>query len=246
MCSVWNKLDNLPNLCSKKYFMKNYIIGYGSLISRVSRLRTIPSAQIAYPIKVKGYTRGWWARTGVYGYSTTFLGCVSTSDFRKFEGEKENDDYFNGVVFEVSDEELVSADKREKGYLREKVPFGSIEFYGEMPELDTDGNFFVYLNQFETPDQFFLAFPSVDMPVVQSYVDICLEGCIEIEQEYSAYPIQEYTSDFLATCQSWNTSWVNDRIQPRRPHTHFPLAQEVDRILYQSQLYEIYKNVKIE
>jgi cation transport regulator ChaC len=83
----------------------NYIFGYGSLIEQASRMRTTPAAMYVLPASVKGYIRGWWARTGAVGFSTTFAGAIPDASGS-----------MNGVVYAVSDDELARTNKREAGY----------------------------------------------------------------------------------------------------------------------------------
>ena len=80
--------------------MKNYIFGYGSLIEMESRLRTTPNAKIVFPVRVNGFKRGWFARTGVFGLSTTFLGCVVDKKSQT-----------NGVIYEVAKNDLEKVNK---------------------------------------------------------------------------------------------------------------------------------------
>ena len=80
----------------------NYIFGYGSLIEQASRTRTTAAAIYVLPAKVKGFARGWWARTGVVGFSTTFAGAIPKELA-----------FMNGVVYAVSDDELDRTDKLE-------------------------------------------------------------------------------------------------------------------------------------
>ena len=87
-----------------------YIFGYGSLIEQASRLRSTPSALYVLPARARGYARGWWARTGAIGFSTTFVGAIP-----------EKSSYMNGVIYAVNKEELDDTDKRESGYTREDI-----------------------------------------------------------------------------------------------------------------------------
>ncbi|WP_345031507.1 gamma-glutamylcyclotransferase family protein [Ravibacter arvi] len=226
--------------------MKKYVLGYGSLINRASRLMTVPTAHEAFPVKLEGFTRGWWARTPVPGFTTTFLGCISVADFRRFRGERPHDDYLNGVFFEVSDEDLLAMDKRERGYDRVLVAKSQLGFYEASSGFDPDGEFYIYLNNFSDEAQFESALPSENVPIVQSYVDICMEGCLEQEAEFSFLLEEDFVSRFLLSCQEWNVHWVNDRIHPRRPHVYSPQAFKIDQILYDSPLKRIYETVRIE
>jgi len=80
-----------------------YIFGYGSLIEQASRLRSTPSALYVLPARARGYARGWWARTGAIGFSTTFVGAIP-----------EKSSSMNGVIYAVNKEELDDTDKAGK------------------------------------------------------------------------------------------------------------------------------------
>lgn len=198
--------------------VKNYIFGYGSLIEKESRLRTTPNAKIVFPVKVNGFKRGWFARTGVAGLSTTFLGCI------QLEGHQTN-----GVIYEVSEEDLKLTDKREKGYKRIKVEYSEVEDYSS--QIDENSNIWIYANEFidhEIPEGLF---PNKEFPIVQSYVDICLNGCLEIESLYPKAKEVEFASAFIRSTFHWNAYWVNDRIYPRRPFIYRPSAYKIDKLL---------------
>jgi hypothetical protein len=198
--------------------MKNYIFGYGSLIEKASRLRSTPNAKAAIPVVVYGFKRGWFSRTGAPGLSTTFLGCI-----------KEADGGTNGVIYEVSKEDLKLTDSREKGYTRIKINFEDIVFYSE--PIDKNSVIWIYINQFRNnkiPED---NFPSKDFPIVQSYVDMCIEGCLELEKLYPKAKEQAFAIDFINTTYFWSRFWVNDRIYPRRPFIFRPNAYKIDALL---------------
>lgn len=79
-----------------------YIFGYGSLIEQASRMKTTPSAMYVLPARALGFARGWWARTGGIGFSTTFAGAIP-----------QNGKSMNGVVYAVSKEELEATNQGE-------------------------------------------------------------------------------------------------------------------------------------
>jgi len=220
--------------------LKNYIFGYGSLIERNSRLRTIPSAEIAYPAKVSFLKRGWFARTPTHTLSTTYLGCVP------YDNEES---MVNGVIFEVSEQELKDADDREKGYDRIPVDPKHIEFYMDTDPIDlTTTKIWVYINKFpeyEIPDN---ALPDAECPIVESYVDICIHGCIEVESEYERAKAANYIKDFIESTDFWLVPyWVNDRIYPRRPFMYCPQANQIDKALINYlKDPDLIKKIKIE
>lgn len=196
---------------------KQYILGYGSLMETASRIRTTPEAKEAYPVKVTGFKRGWFARTGVIGFSPTYLGCVP-----------HDTSVTNGVVYEVSAEEIKKTDEREKGYTRVQITLESITDYAKA--LSDDAKVWIYVNSFpdhEIPgDQL----PSREFPIVQSYVDICMNGCIEIEDKYPGFA-GSFIEDFVRTTAFWSPNWANDRIYPRRPFIYCPNAFKIDKLL---------------
>lgn len=199
--------------------MKNYIFGYGSLLETESRKRTNPLVDKVYPLKIHGFLRGWFARTGVEGLTTTFLGCVKAT----------KDSFVNGIIYEVSQEELNELDKREKGYKRILVTSEAIEDYFSI--INSTDNVFVYSNEFlnnNIPNE---SLPTRDYPIVQSYVDMCIHGCIEIESAHNSPLIKDFTKDFIQSTKYWSKWWVNDRIFPRRPFIYRPDAYKIDELL---------------
>lgn len=146
-----------------------YIFGYGSLIEQASRQRSTPSAMYVLPARARGFVRGWWARTGSIGYTTTFAGAIP-----------EKSSSINGVIYAVNQEELDETDKRESGYTRENIA-SHIEILsgGIVPK----GEIYIYLNKFKEGERE-KSVPSRDFPIVQSYVDICLNGCLQIEKGF--------------------------------------------------------------
>jgi hypothetical protein len=198
--------------------MKNYIFGYGSLIEEASRLRSTPNAKAAIPAKVSGFKRGWFSRTGAPGLSTTFLGCINKADSRT-----------NGVIYEVSKEDLKLTDSREKGYKRIKINFEDINYYSD--SINKNSAIWIYINQFQNNKIPKDNFPSKKFPIVQSYVDMCVEGCLEMEKLYPKAKEMDFAIEFINSTFFWSKFWVNDRIYPRRPFIFRPNAYKIDTLL---------------
>jgi Gamma-glutamyl cyclotransferase, AIG2-like len=192
----------------------NYIFGYGSLIEQASRTRTTAAAIYVLPAKVKGFARGWWARTGVVGFSTTFAGAIPKELA-----------FMNGVVYAVSDDELDRTDKRESGYTRTDIT-KSVEILGG--SFKPEGKVWVYLNKFNDEQELKNSLPSAEFPIVQSYVDICLAGCLQIQQGFPE--AGNFAAEFIQSTQEWSKYWENDRANPRRPFA-IPMAQDIDVLL---------------
>jgi hypothetical protein len=80
---------------------------------------------------------------------------------------------------------------------------------------------------------------------VQSYVDICIHGCLEVEGKYPT--ATGFTQDFIATTDEWNRFWVNDRLYPRRPFIFQPAADQIDGALQKApKTKDLFYEVEIE
>jgi cation transport regulator ChaC len=191
-----------------------YIFGYGSLIEQASRLRSTPSALYVLPARARGFARGWWARTGAIGFTTTFLGAIP-----------EKSSSMNGVIYAVNKKELEDTDTRESGYTRKDIA-SHLEILsgGSVPE----GEIYIYLNRFEEGQQK-KNVPSRDFPIVQSYVDICLTGCLQIEKGFP--DAVDFALEFIKSTKEWSKFWENDRVHPRRAPFTVPDAPKIDKLL---------------
>ena len=210
------EIDNRP------HGPQSYIFGYGSLIEDESRQRTTPSARDAWPVTVQGVRRGWWARGAESGLTTTYLGAIADPRAR-----------CNGVIYAVSPAELAATDQRESaGYRRCRIEPSQIAML-DGRDKPPEGDYWAYINNLE-PDQIKLCMPSFQFPIVQSYVDICINGCLEVESKYPKTSAG-FTDLFIATTDAWNRFWVNDRIYPRRPFIYRPSASQIDQALLQAE-----------
>jgi hypothetical protein len=205
--------------------MRNFIIGYGSLISKKSLKRTLPQVTYTEPVYVKNYLRSWSAIIKEASvFTTTYLGV-----------EKCVDSKINGVIFEVEESLLSTLDRREFLYKREKVSLDEIEFFTDFLKINSKDNIWIYITK--SPKK-----PTSKFPIIQSYVDTCLEGCIEIEENFF---IEEFAIDFINSTKQWSNYWVNDRIFPRAPHIHRPDSYLIDKLLIEN-IPEYFSNITIE
>lgn len=197
-----------------------FIFGYGSLIEDESRERTTPTARDAWPVRVEGIRRGWWARGSTSGLTTTYLGALDDPKA-----------ICNGVIYAVTEEELAATDRRESaGYRRCRIPTKNITLLDGRSEGPA-GEVWAYVNDIpesELKDNL----PSPQFPMVQSYVDICVHGALEIEGRYPT--AKGFVEDFIATTAEWSRYWVNDRLYPRRPFIYRPSASQIDAALRQA------------
>jgi len=191
-----------------------YIFGYGSLIEQASRMKTTPSAMYVLPAWAPGFARGWWARTGAIGFSTTFAGAIP-----------EKNGSINGVVYAVTQEELEATNRREQGYTPTDIT-DSVRILGSYKPKD---KVWIYVNKFK-PGEREQNLPSPQFPIVQSYVDICLTGCLEIQQGFP--DVGDFAGEFIDSTQEWSNYWENDRVHPRRPtFAGVPLASKIDQLI---------------
>ena len=189
-----------------------YIFGYGSLVQRESRMGTWASAEFASPVIVKGVARGWFDQTGGVSWNPTYLG-----------GVLDKNAICNGVIFPVTSEEFATYNGREVGYQSTKIDPSQITMLDgshTAPEADI----WSYGNTEKK-------LPSSEHPIVQSYVDVCLDGCLEIEAMYPLARQGNFAEQFIKTTSNWQPPWINDRIYPWRPFVYVPRASQIDALI---------------
>ena len=159
----------------------HFVFGYGSLICPKSRAVTSPEQahKIATPVMVQGVERVWSKRTnrGMTAMGVRFVKDASCV----------------GVILPVTNGELAAFDKREMGY--DRVPLqledvGGVPFLSEQHYEEDDHDVFldakkqnntqaiqiwVYVQRVIQP-------PTADHPIVQTYVDTILRGCLSISK----------------------------------------------------------------
>jgi hypothetical protein len=215
-----------PSEANKKL---HYIFGYGSLICKKSRAITAPEQgdKVATPVVVSGLERAWNKRTQ--------KGMTALGIRRNPEAE------CVGVILPVSDKELKMFDSREKGYHRVLIETDQVEAYTEKkttPELFTEEK------EEKVKIWAYNDMPAEsDAPIAQSYVDICLRGCMGISKDFAMR--------FITTTKGWSPPvekksgeapvveaepvWVDDRDDPiyQRSDTKWSLrmADKLDGML---------------
>lgn len=94
-------------------------------------------------------------------------------------------------------------------------------------ELGKDTNVYIFISNENSISK--TKEPTPQFPMVQSYVDLCINGCLEIESLYRT--ANGFAEEFIRTTSGWNANWVNDRIYPRRPFIYAPTAGAIDKAL---------------
>lgn len=190
----------------------HYIFGYGSLIEMESRIWTCPTAKYAFPAVAKGIRRGWNDRGTRPGFNTTFLGAARDPDATCV-----------GAIFAVSALEFAQFVQRESGYDAQRLDPDDLSLLSG-GEVNHEAEYYLFLNKtYQQSD--------ASYPIVQSYLDVCLTGCLEFEAMYPLAKGAGFARQFVETIGDWTGFWINDRVHPRRPVQDVPYANEIDNIL---------------
>lgn len=166
------------------FMTKQYVFGYGSLICTRARPEITLHSDKTIPVRLSGYHRFW------NGDSLSKYAVVAV--------EKRSDGTCNGILIEINESDLPALDARESCYERvsisqsELTPLGS----DEVPQ----GDIWVYKSKRKVPIY-------SGSPLIQSYIDVILTGCLEYGHEFA--------TEFLQTTSGWSESWLNDREQPK-------------------------------
>lgn len=200
---------------------QHWLFGYGSIINEPSRLATLaadsseePSPAAVIEISAEaGWVREWCFRapSGFTAVGVRAAGEAATP--------------INGILFEVgTDAALGRFDLRENGYDRVQivpshitVVDGHAEATAALAGDDGDHEFWMYVPR-ETENA------NDEHPICQTYVDVCLAGCLERGG-------RELASRWVATTGGWSQFWLNDAPMSRRPWLHRPRHAEVDSVL---------------
>lgn len=207
--------------------LPQYIIGYGSLIDETSKKRTDPSAEESVPVLIKGYKRIWAGHGNLPGLNATFLSAIN-----------DRSSSFIGVGYQLSEPSNIKGyDKRERIYCREQINPDNLVFLSQSSNFSTQKQVWIYTLASAENQSASKAFP-----IVQSYVDVFLRGCIQIEEKYK---ISNFAKDCIETTEGWPVYWINDRIFPRRPSFYEPFAAQIDTLL-KDTVPEQFKHISFE
>jgi len=193
-----------------------FIFGYGSLINSSSRNATASQPIVAIPARLSasfGYVRGWTIRSPS-GFTALGLRRL---------GAGENGMSINGVLYPVQGNDMAAFDAREEGYQRVEVPPDKIEAVS-WQRLPEQGKIWVYIPAIPGQEPGVgLPLPTAEYPILQSYLDVVIEGGLE----YGA----DYAREILASTSDWSAYWLNDRPLARRPWVYTKDHAAVDKLL---------------
>jgi len=233
-----------------------YIFGYGSLVNDNSTSSTlfninlpdeninsleklIPNSQLIsnsikleksfIPCRIKGIKREW-----------NFSSNIKTNSLSKsalYLGANIDDEKYicNGVLIPVTETQISILDKRESGYVKKEIDIKNI-FIIENDKSIKNKKVFFYANDNNTNND------NLNIPIVQSYVDICLNGFINIDNKLGNTNY-EFTKEFIINTYGWNNRWINDRIYSYRPHIFTPNANLINKILNETLPENILNNI---
>lgn len=226
---------------------KNFLFGFGSIINTKSRLGSDPKSRNAFACRIKaefGYVREWNFQASTSKICA--LGLRKTLP-------KEKGATINGVLFSAPDD-MTAFDQRENGYMRVRVPLDYVEILTRWNPLPKDASVYIYVpyapkvvakygkdpatglprcsgpippKNLEKSEEAGLGLlpPSVDYPILQTYIDICILGCLEYGEAFAA--------EFIQTTFLWSRYWLNERELGRRPWLHQSRYVEIDNLLRQ-------------
>ncbi|MDW6001681.1 gamma-glutamylcyclotransferase family protein [Vibrio mangrovi] len=174
-----------------------YIFGYGSLMNSSSRQLTGQTGN-ACPAVVEGLIRSWGTVDDSYQASPLVA--------------QRGDGLVNGVLLNVSADELSQFDQRERGYHRIQLESTAIQ-----TELSFSANdeIWVYVKDAPMP-------PTHKSPILQTYVDTVLTGCLEISEAFAHLFVQHTIG--------WEHPRENDRHQPRYVNYAGILPEHRDKV----------------
>jgi hypothetical protein len=235
--------------------MITYIFGYGSIINNTSRaagsflsermLQRGPSDtdelardddEVAVAVALAGsfgYIRKWIFRSDS-GF--TALGLVKDS------GPVQD---CQGILFQVESNKLTEFDHRELGYHRVPVPVEKIKIIECAGNDRRRDNLEIVRKHLRGPKSQKVAFycyvpdcdrtfaPTAEYPILQTYVDVCVRGCIQWGGEALA-------KAFLASTNGWSTFYLNDAPMSRRPWLHRSNYAIIDKCIEEANSHTLF------
>ena len=221
---------------SRSHF--DYIFGFGSIINTETHASWLTSSDHSCLDGVRanlraslGFCRGWYFRSNT-GF--TALGVKQSQDIDEEEGHD-----INGVVFRLPHAMLAAFDRREVGYDRIEVPREGLELMmndnHDDNNIDTTTSCTTQQFTIQPHEKIWIYVPQpqycleadVDHPILQSYVDTVLQGCLQ----WGGEPMAQ---QFIQTTTSWSSFFLNDTPSSRRPWLYRKQYDVIDQLLLDS------------
>lgn len=166
----------------------DYVFGYGSLMSEYSRQTYSGIYETVTSATLTGWRRSWC--TTYVDEGATYAGALR-GDTHQLDGV---------LIPTVIDS---SIKERERGYKFTRLNTSDLSYADEGEKIGE-------LDQVWICETLIESAPSETAPLPQSYIDTCLNGCINSQGKEGARRFIEQTS-------GWNSVWVNDRSAPDGP-----------------------------
>lgn len=221
-----------------------FIVGYGSLMEEASKRRSAPNSGFNHPVHVTGFQRAWNTRGNDIGFSTTYLGVDTprpTELERRVADSSQEPEMVAAIYQNLDPKGMATVDDREKFYCRYPVALEQVRLLDGW-QLPEGAQIWIYALRPEDEGHA----PSERWPIVQSYVDIFLTGCLNLAERVID-PDVAFADACITTTKGWSGYWVNDRIYPRRAFIYQPNASKIDEKLFRTApTSELFPYIRIE
>ena len=77
-------------------------------------------------------------------------------------------------------------------------------------------------------------------------MDVCLDGCLEIEAIYPRARQGNFSEEFIKTTSNRQPPWINDRIYPWRPFVYVPRASQIDALIQKVLGKDMFANITLK
>jgi tetratricopeptide (TPR) repeat protein len=214
----------------------DYIFGFGSIMNRGTHGEMVLPGVSVVLSKEFGYKRRWNFRSST-GFTALGVSKISPSS------SDEDAMDVNGVLFRATQSMIPVFDRREVGYEKVRIPLENLEFVvSDETETEIKTNINVidenendsssWYKELGPNDRLWLYVPLTshkkmadeNHPLLQSYVDTVLQGCLEWGGEAMA-------EKFIQTTGGWSTYFLNDTPSSRRPWLYRKDYSTIDRLL---------------
>jgi len=238
----YGSLMNRPSVwktnCHMQSMTSQVLQGALGQFDTSTRLRKcLDSQPELLPVRAKGIRRGWYARgklisEQLFNASPADMATQMLDLAPTYLGATVGPGNCTGVMYKVSPEELASTDARElgasgAGYSAEWLKPSELQILGSSNPINFDCARVRWYRMRDDAVQR----PSLQFPVVQSYVDIFVGGALELEQRYN---LSGFAQETIMSTHGWSEHWVNDRSPAYRPFETDTQASQITRALLEA------------
>lgn len=233
-----NNADNTDNHIA-------YFFAYGSLMNMAELAKCLQTTKAniverVLLVTVAGAARGWLnqcKRQPCNGLqlSPTYLCCyfdagdAEDDNVNSSKSSNSNITTINGILLPVTIREQQLIDQRESGacYHVRRIAADKVSCYSCADRHhDNKLPIYCYCCCQRSASQ-----ASQHHPIVQSYLDVCLTGTLEIDELLASTDYQ-FSRDFIASINFWSGQhWLNDRLYKYRPTIFVAQAHLINRLL---------------